>query len=263
MPMKKEIHMTGRDLAGMVQLRPQDMGKYIIIPGTPDRLEALVKRIQAPLKNFSFMEHTMYTGEYEGIKITAMNGGMFAANTAMTTEIVCSVQAENLIRLGSCGALKEDIKVGDLILATGSIRGEGVTPYYVDDKFQTLPDATLTSALEKAAEKLGIKLHKGTVWSTDALLRETRELVEEKVEAGAIAVDMVSSALLTIAQTYNVKAASILAVSDNVMTGEMGFTNPAYYIAQTTMINLALEAVKILEGKHEGSSSFLAEPVKE
>jgi DeoD family purine-nucleoside phosphorylase len=244
--MRKAIHLTGKDLAVMVQLRPQDIGEYVIMPGTPDRLEALIKKIQDPIKNFSFMEHTMYTGKYEGIRVTAMNGGMFSANTAITTEIVCNVQAKNIIRLGSCGALSEDIKVGDLILATGSIRGDGVTPYYVDEKFQTSPSVQITEALEKAAEKLGVKLHKGKVWSTDALLRETKELVEQKAQEGAIAVDMVSSTLLTIAQIYNVKAASILAVSDNVMTGEMGFANPAYYIAQTTMINIALEAVKIL-----------------
>ncbi len=249
MPMKKKIHLTGKDLAGMVQLLPGDIGQYVIIPGTPDRLAALVKKIQNPMKNFSFMEHSMYTGDYEGAKITAINGGMFSANTAITTEIVCNVEAKNLIRLGSCGALREDIKVGDLILATGSIRGEGVTPYYVDEEFETLPDKKITEALMKAANNLGVKIHQGKVWSTDALLRETKELVEAKAEEGAIAVDMVTSTLLTIAQTYNVRAASILAVSDNVMTGEMGFTNPAYYIAQTTMINVALETVKILEGK--------------
>lgn len=249
MPMKKPIHMTGKDLAGMVQLRPQDIGKYVVIPGTLDRLEALIKKIEDPVKNFTFMEHSMFTGKYEGVRVTVMNGGMFSANTAITTEIVCNVQGENLIRLGSCGALREDIKVGDLILATGSIRGDGVTPYYVDETFETVPDEKITQALEKAAEKLGVTLHKGKVWSTDALLRETRELVEQKVQEGAIAVDMVSSTLLTISQVYNTKAASILAVSDNVMTGEMGFTNPAYYIAQTKMINVALEAIKLLEGK--------------
>jgi uridine phosphorylase len=249
MPMKKAIHLTGNDLASMVQLRPQDIGKYVIMPGTPDRLTAVVKKIKNPLKNFSFMDHTMYTGEYDGVRVTAMNGGMFSANTAITTEIVCSIQAENIIRLGSCGALREDIKIGDLILATASIRGEGVTPYYVDRSFVTEPDPQLTGALSKAAKKLGATLHTGKVWSTDALLRETKELVEEKAAAGAIAVDMVSSALLTIAQLNKVKAASLLAVSDNVMTGEMGFTNPAYYIAETTMIKVALEAIMVLEGK--------------
>lgn len=247
--MQKPIHLTGKDLAAMVQLRPEDIAKYVVIPGTPDRLAALAKKIQNPVKNFSFMEHTMYTGDYDGVKVTAINGGMFSANTAITTEIVCNVQAENLLRLGSCGALREEIKVGDLILASGSIRGDGVTPYYVDSNFEAVPDAGLSEVLEKAAGRLGIKLHKGKVWSTDALLRETKELVEEKAAAGAIAVDMVSSTLLTIAQVYKVKAAAILAVSDNVMTGEMGFTNPAYYIAQTKMIDLALEAIRILEGR--------------
>lgn len=249
MGMRRSIHLTGGDLAEMVQLRPQDVGKYAILPGTPDRLDALVKRIENPLKNFSFMDHRMYTGEYEGIRVTAMNGGMFSANTAITTEIVCAIEAERIIRLGSCGAMRDDIKIGDLILATGSIRGEGVTPYYVDDDFETKPDPEITAALEKAAEKLGAKLHKGIVWSTDALLRETKEIVDEKAEAGAIAVDMVSSTLLTIAQLNGVRAAAILAVSDNLMTGEMGFTNPAYYISQTTMIKVALAAIKILEGK--------------
>ena len=75
------------------------------------------------------------------------------------------------------------------------------------------------------------------------------EIVEAKRKEGAIAVDMVSSALLTIAQTYKVKAASILAVSDNVITGEMGFMNPLYYMAESNLINIALETVKRLEGK--------------
>ncbi|MFC1593895.1 hypothetical protein ACFL38_01045 [Candidatus Omnitrophota bacterium] len=249
MPMKKDIHLTGRDLAEMVQLRPQDIGKYVVVPGTPDRLQAAMKKLENPVKNFSFMEHLMYTGDVDGIRVTALNGGMFSANTAITTEILCNVQAQNIIRLGSCGALREDIKVGDLIVVTECMRGDGVTPYYVDEEFKTASDVQITDALEKAGEKVGAKIHKGKAWTTDALLKETKEVVDKKEAEGAIAVDMVSSAFLTIAQTYKVKAGAILAVSDNLITGEMGFTNPMYYMAQSTMINVALEAIKILEGK--------------
>jgi purine-nucleoside phosphorylase len=92
-------------------------------------------------------------------------------------------------------------------------------------------------------------VHRGTCWSTDAILRETREVVEANRKQGAIAVDMVSSALLTIAQIYNVRAGSILAVSDNVITGEAGFMNPLYYMAEANLIAVALETVKKLEGK--------------
>ena len=61
--------------------------------------------------------------------------------------------------------------------------------------------------------------------------------------------DMVSSTLLTIAQLNNIKAGSVLAISDNVITGEMGFMNPLYYMAEANLINIALETVKKLEGK--------------
>ncbi|OGW91194.1 MAG: hypothetical protein A3E74_09050 [Omnitrophica bacterium RIFCSPHIGHO2_12_FULL_44_12] len=249
MQMQKEIHLTGKDLTGMVQLRPQDVGKYAIVPGPKDRLEVLLKKIENPVRNFSFMEYTMYTGSYSGIKITAINGGRFSADTAITSEVICNVQIQNIIRIGTCGALDENIKVGDLVVVDRIIRGDGVTPYYVDSNFKTVADKKIADTLEQVAKDSDVNVHRGCVWTTDALLRESRELVEAKRKEGALAVDMVSSALLTIAQLNKVKAGSILAVSDNVITGEMGFMNPLYYIAETKLIEIALETVKRLEGK--------------
>ncbi|MDP2941861.1 MAG: hypothetical protein Q8N85_06405 [Candidatus Omnitrophota bacterium] len=247
--MQKEIHLTGKDLAQMVQLRPQDVGKYAIVPGPKDRLEVLLKKIENPVRNFSFMEYTMYTGTYQGIKVTAMNGGRFSTDTSITAEVMCNAGIKNIIRIGTCGALDENMAVGDIVVVDKVIRGDGVTPYYVDSKFQTVADQRIADTLYEAAKGMGLKVQRGTAWTTDALLRETRELVEAKRKEGAIVVDMVSSTLLTIAQTYNVNAGSILAVSDNVITGEMGFMNPMYYMAETNLINIALETVKKLEGK--------------
>lgn len=249
MQMKKEIHLTGRDLTEMVQLRPQDVGKYAIVPGPRDRMEAVVKRLVNPVRNFSFMEYSMYTGEYSGIRITTMNGGRFSTDTSITTEVICNASIQNIIRIGTCGALDEKIKIGDLVVVDNVLRGDGVTPYYVDKKFKTLPDQEITETLFLVAKELGATVYKGCVWTTDALLRETRELVESKRSQGAIAVDMVSSAFLTIAQWYKVKAGAILAVSDNVITGELGFMNPQYYHAETRLIEIALRAVKRLENK--------------
>lgn len=249
MQMQKEVHLTGKDLTDMVQLRPQDVGKYAIVPGPKDRLEVLLKKIENPVKNFSFMEYTMYTGTFQGIKITAMNGGRFSTDTSITSEVMCNAKIQNIIRIGTCGALDENIKVGDIVVVDKVLRGDGVTPYYVDKNFQTASDKKIADTLFEVAKGMGLAVYRGTAWTTDALLRETREIVEAKRKEGAIAVDMVSSTLLTIAQTYNIKAGSILAVSDNVITGEMGFMNPMYYMAESNLITIALEAVKKLEGK--------------
>ncbi|MFH1397783.1 MAG: hypothetical protein ABIH27_04450 [Candidatus Omnitrophota bacterium] len=249
MQMQKEIHLTGKDLTQVVQLRPQDVGKYAIVPGPKDRLDVLMKKIENPVKNFSFMEYTMYTGMYQGIKVTAINGGRFSTDTSITTEVMCNAGIANIIRIGTCGALDENIQVGDLVVVDTVLRGDGVTPYYVGKDFKTVADKKISDTLYTVAKDMGAKIHRGCAWTTDALLRETREIVEAKRKEGAIAVDMVSSTLLTITQTYNIKAGSILAVSDNVITGEMGFMNPLYYMAETKLIEIALETVKRLEVK--------------
>lgn len=249
MQMKKEVHLTGKDLTAMVQLRPQDVGKYAIVPGPKDRLDVLMKKIENPVKNFSFMEYTMYTGNYEGMKLTAINGGRFSTDTSITTEVICNAEIKNVIRIGTCGALDENIAIGDLVIVDKAIRGDGVTPYYVDGKFETLADKKISDTLYEVAKGMGLNVHRGVTWTTDALLRETREIVEDKRKQGAMAVDMVSSTLLTICQLYKACAGSILAVSDNVITGEMGFMNPMYYMAETNLIKIALETVKKLEGR--------------
>jgi uridine phosphorylase len=247
--MKKEVHLTGQDLMNMVQLRPQDIGKYAVVPGPKERLDALLKVIEKPVKNFSFMEYNMYTGNYAGTKVTCINGGRFSADTAITTEILCSAKAQTMIRIGSCGSLREDIKIGDLIVADSAFRGDGVTPYYVDSNFQPKADAALTQKLFDTAKATGLNVHKGKVWSTDAILRETREHVGKAVDQGCIGVDMVSSVFLTLCQLYKIPAVVILAVSDNLISGEMGFLDTNYYMAESMMINVVLDLIKKSEGK--------------
>jgi len=247
--MKKDVHLTGQDLMNMVQLRPQDIGQYVLVPGPKERVDAIIKKLQNPVKNFSFMEYTMHTGDYEGIKVTTINGGRFAADTGITTEILCNAQAKTMIRLGSCGALREDIKVGDMIIIDSAISGEGVTPYYVDKDFKIQSDKKLTDALASVAQSPLSTVHRGKCWSTDAILKETREVIGKAIEQDAIAVDMVTSAFLTICQVYKIPATVILAVSDNVITGEMGFMNPDYYMAEASMVDIAFKLIKKLEGK--------------
>jgi len=246
--MVKDVHLTGKDLMEMVQLREQDIGQFALVPGPRERLDAIVKKLENPVKNFSFMEYTMFTGDYKGTKVTSINGGRFSADTAITTEILCAAKAPLMIRLGSCGSLSEDIKVGDLVIADTGVRGEGVTQYYADEKFVPTADKKLSDELAAAAKDSGLTVHRGPCWSTDAILRETREVVGGAVKKGAIAVDMVTSTFLTICQLNKIPAAVILAVSDNVITGEMGFLNTDYYMAESSMIGIAFKLIEQRQG---------------
>ena len=245
--MAKEFHIQAKDLLELVQVEPGSLGKYAIIPGPIARVEPVTKKLNDPVKDFSFQGIEMYTGTLDDTLVTTANSGMYAPPGAIVSEMVAAGGSEYLIRPGSCGALREDINIGDLIIVTGCIRGEGTTSYYVPDDFSTVADFEVTQALVRACIKMGVTYHVGTVWSTDALLRESKELIDQMCELKVMGVDMVTSSLLTVSQLKGMKAGGVLAVSDNLITGELGFVSPRFFEAETTTIDVALEAVRILE----------------
>lgn len=247
--MAKNVHMDAGDLLKMVQLEAGSLGKYSLVPGPIERLQTILNKLTDPIRDFSFSGIEMHTGEFSGVLVTAANTGMYAPPAAITAEMLAAGGTETLIRVGSCGAMREDIAIGDLIIVSGCLRCEGTSKYYVPDSFSTVADIAVTSALIEACEKLNIRYHVGTVWSTDALLRETKDLIVEMCELKTVGVDMVSSALFTVAQLKGVKAGGVLAVSDNLITGELGFVSPRFYEAETKTIDVALEAINILETK--------------
>ena len=247
--MTKNVHMDAGDLLKMVQLEPGSLGKYAIVPGPIERVQPIRKRLTDPVKDFSFAGIDMYTGEVGDALVTTANSGMYAPSGAIISEILAEAGTEYLIRVGSCGAMREDIDIGDLIIVTSCIRGEGTSRYYVPESFSTVADILVTRALMEACERLEYTYHAGTIWTTDALLRETKPMIEEMCALKAIGIDMISSSLLTVAQLKGVKAGGILAVSDNLITGELGFVSPKYYRAETRTIRVAFEAISILESK--------------
>jgi uridine phosphorylase len=247
--MTKNVHMDAADLLKMVQLEPGSLGKYAIVPGPIERVKPICKRLTDPVKDFSFAGIDMYTGEFGEILVTAANSGMYAPSGAIISEVLAEAGTEYMIRVGSCGAMREDINIGDLIIVTNCIRGEGTSRYYVPETFSTAADVLVSHALIEACERLEYTYHVGTIWTTDALLRETKPMIEEMCELKAIGVDMISSSLLTVAQLKGVKAGGILAVSDNVITGELGFTSPDYFRAESRAIRATFEAISSLESK--------------
>ena len=244
--MQRDIHLSPKDLLGSLQFRDGDFGEVALISGQQHRAKMCLEKLENCVKNFTFLGYTFWTGFYKGKKVTVGNGGFYAPDSAFVTEFLCVGGINTLIRLGSCGALREDINVGDYVLATDIIRGDGATKYYVDDNYVSKVDQGLTSKIEEVFKTAGT-LHRGGVWTTDALFKETKEIVNPYIEKGAIAVDMVTSPFVTVANIYKRKVAAILAVSDNLITGTLGFADYRFFEAEMKMIDLGFKAVEGLE----------------
>jgi len=240
--MQRDIHLSPKELLGSLQFKDGDFGEIALISGQQHRAKMCLEKLENCVKNFTFLGYTFWTGFYKGKKVTVGNGGFYAPDSAFVTEFLCVGGINTLVRLGSCGALREDINVGDYILATDIIRGDGATKYYVDDNYLSKVDSELTSKIEDVFKNAGT-LHRGGVWTTDALFRETKEIVNPYIEKGAIAVDMVTSPFVTLANIYKRKAAAVLAVSDNLITGTLGFADYRFFESEMKMADLAFSVV--------------------
>ncbi|HEU4340393.1 MAG TPA: hypothetical protein VFU31_02365 [Candidatus Binatia bacterium] len=244
--MVKEPHFTAKKMLSLLGLQGDSLGPYALIPGPKERSQMLLGALEKPTKNFTFLDYEMHTGMLDGKRVTVGNGGRFAPDTAMTTEILCAAGAQSLIRIGTCGSLQEDVKIGDLVIVTGAIRGEGTTSYYVPKNFSTVSHPDILEALKQAAENLQVRYHLGWIFTTDALFQETPELIDQLNQQNVSTIDMVTSPFLTIAQLRNKKAGAILAVSDECLYGKFGFRDPAFLAAEEKMLEVAQRALRYL-----------------
>ena len=245
--MLREPHFTPERMLAMLGVKPGSLGPCALIPGPKERSQMILSGLENPSKNFSFLDYEMHTGTLNGKRVTVGNGGRYAPDTAITTEILCAGGVESLIRIGSCGSLQEEIRVGDLIIVTGALRGEGTTSYYVPKDFSTLSHPDIVRALTEAAKGCKVRYHLGRVYTTDALFQETPELIADLERQKVSGIDMVTSTFLTVAQVRGKKPGAILAVSDECLKGKMGFRDPVFLAAEEKMVAVALKAVDLLD----------------
>ncbi len=244
--MRSEPHFTAEKMLSRLGVKPGALGKIALVPGPRDRAAKLRRALGNPRKTLAFQDYEMHTGTLDAHRVTVGNGGRYSADTAITTELLCAGGVETLVRVGSCGSLQETVKLGDIVIATGAVRGDGASPRYVPEDFATLAHPRVAEALARAADSLRVPVHRGQVFTTDALFRETPELLSELQRQQITAIDMVTSAFLTVAQVKNAKAGAILAVSDECLTGKLGFRDPTFLQAEERIMEIALKAVEWL-----------------
>jgi purine-nucleoside phosphorylase len=137
-------------------------------------------------------------------------------------ELINDYGATTLIRVASCGALTEGLKVRDVVAAIGSATDSAMNRIRFDGLIEYAPVADfnlLRSAVDAAAQR-GIEMHVGPILATDTFYTDRPDLYDRLAEYGVLAVEMESAALYTIAARFRARALTLLTVSDNLKTGE-------------------------------------------
>lgn len=232
-----------------IHLSPGDVGKYVLLPGDPKRSDMVAKYLDNAQLMADNREHRTFTGTYKGIMISSTSTGMGCPSAAITAEELIHIGAECLIRIGSTAALQPEIKIGDLLVSTGSMKNEGTSKFYVPEGFPAIPDFDLTRTLIDVArekqEELGYTMHYGINAVDDAFYGETPEWIEQLAELGCLNVDMESSAIYTVCHRHKRRSAMIAAVSGNLVNNDVIYErkNERLYQGWENEIQVVLEAI--------------------
>ena len=182
-----------------------------LLPGDPARLD----RIQPFLSDVEELaynrEYRSLVGNYQGIRVLALSTGIGGASAGIAVEELKNLGIENLIRIGSCGSLQPQVKIGDLILVSGAVRDDGASKAYIEPIFPAVPDSDLLFACVCAAKNRAIRFHTGIARSHDSFYTDREAEIDAYwSKRGVLGADMETAALYTIGRLRGLSAMSIL-----------------------------------------------------
>lgn len=220
-----------------------DIAETILLPGDPLRAKYIAENFLENVQCYNEVRGMLgFTGTYKGKRVSVQGTGMGVPSISIYIhELMNDYGVQNLIRVGTCGAIQKDVKVRDVILAMTSSTNSQMNRINFGsvDYAPTASFDLLKKAYEAGTEK-GLNLKVGNVFTSDVFYNENAEL-EKWAQYGILAIEMETTALYTLAAKFGRNALSVLTVSDHILTGEETTAEER----QTTfndMIEVALEA---------------------
>ena len=189
-----------------------DLAPRALLPGDPGRALALAQLVLTEPKMFNHNRGLWgYTGTAaDGEPLTVQSTGMGGPSAAIVLEELCDLGLRTAIRVGTCGALDPDLRLGDLVVADCALAADGTSRALGAGEL-VRADGDLTVALREAADA-GTRA--GPVASTDLFYDRSAERSRGWREAGALAVEMEAATLLRVGELRGIRVGCLLAVSD-------------------------------------------------
>jgi len=205
-----------------IEAKPGQIAQTVLLPGDPLRARHVAETLFEDPQCYNQVRGMYgYTGTYNGSEVSIQGTGMGIPSLSIYVhELIHEYGVKNLIRVGTCGSIQQDLALGQVLLAMGACT-DSVTNNLRFNHLQYAPiaDYQLLSKAFETAKSLNISCIAGNVFSTDLFYLDDVNRYDVLIDHGVLAVDMETSALYTLAARSGVKALSILTVSDNIITG--------------------------------------------
>lgn len=235
---------------------PEDIGKYVIMPGDPKRCAKIAEHFDNPVLVADSREYVTYTGTLDGVKVSVTSTGIGGPSAAIAIEELSKCGAHTFVRVGTCGGMQEEICGGDVVIASGAIRMEGTSKEYAPIEYPAVANIDVTNALVAAAKEQEITHHVGVVQCKDSFFGQHEPEVmpvsyelENKWEAwirmGCLASEMESAALFIAGSFLRVRVGSCFLVVANQERAKKGLPNAQVHDTEQA-ISVAVGALRKL-----------------
>lgn len=200
-----------------------DIAKTVLMPGDPLRAKYIAEHYLEDVTCFNTVRNMFgYTGTYKGKKVSVMGGGMGMPSIGIYSyELFHFYDVDAVIRIGSAGAISDDIKLRDLVIGMGaSTNSNYASQYNLPGTIAPIADYSLLRKAVEVAEGKGIHVAVGNVLSSDIFYNDDKTVNDRWKKMQVLCVEMEAAALYLNAARAGKKALCMLTISDHLYTGE-------------------------------------------
>lgn len=202
-----------------IACEPGDIAPLVIMPGDPLRAARIAKDYLTDVTEVSNVRGIgVYTGKMLGQPMTVMASGMGVPSLSIyATELYTQYGVERICRVGTCGAISNDVKVKDVIVAATAHTNSAVSSFSIPGVSLSLAASfpMMRGAVETAAAR-GVEPHVGAVYTSDFFYSSRTDVVGALAELGTLGVEMEAAGLYACAQRAGKEALAVLTVSDHL-----------------------------------------------
>jgi len=223
-----------------------DIADTILLPGDPLRAKFVAENFLENIVCYNEVRGMLgFTGTYKGKRVSVQGTGMGIPSISIyANELITEYGVQNVIRIGTCGAMQEDIHLKDVILAMSASTDSSLNKIRFNN-MDFAPTASFPLLLKayNNAVKEDIPVKVGNILSTDTFYGDDPDDWKHWAKFGVLAVEMEAAALYTLASKYKVNALAILTVSDSLITHELTTAEERQKTFRK-MIKIALETAE-------------------
>lgn len=226
-----------------------DFARTVLMPGDPLRAKFVAENYLEGARLVNNVRGVQgYTGAYKGCSVSVMASGMGIPSIGIYSyELFNFFGVENIMRIGSCGAMREDISVRDIVIGQGACTNSNyASQYMLNGTFAPIADFDMLRCAAQMCERHGARFHIGNLLSSDDFYSDDPQAIEGWMKMNVMAVEMEAAGLYMNAARAHKRALAICTVSDHIITHEATSAEERE-TSFTEMMEIALDTAAALE----------------